>query len=224
MTDMVSTNYFKVKQDTLPGYWDRTVSLLNSAVYRRAFRRTKPEESCQVTGKAWETAARWAKEKYRNCWESTMEQTARIRLLSIHNSAVNLHPSWDYPLVSVLLPVLTWLSKTENRCHKISSDEIKERNEQRMCFTMPIAISQSYNISTQPGNILRGFSYLVYSKYCNSCVSSELESPVLYKIQVENSSFRCIFHSSATALVTKREKKSNVAWKKSKPSARRENI
>jgi len=80
----------------------------------------------------------------------------------------------------------------------------QEKNEQRLCFRDR---SQSYFLSTLTGNILRGFSYLVHSKYCHSRISSELESPVLYKIQVENSSFHRIFHSSTTALVTKMEKK-----------------
>ena len=67
------------------------------------------------------------------------------------------------------------------------------------------------------------FSYLVYPKYCNSCISSELESPVLHKIQVENSSFHCIFHCSTTALVTKR-KKIKRYLRKLKPAARQKNF
>ena len=48
----------------------------------------------------------------------------RIRLLSVHNSDVSLHPSWDYLSVLVLLPVLTWLSEMENRL-SVSSHAIR---------------------------------------------------------------------------------------------------
>ena len=115
--------------ETLSQHWNRVVSLLIPAVYRHAFRRTKTGDGCEqnksrrrLVSAAKSQSKLWKQrkiEKLLRIYSGTDSRLGilllRIRLLSVHNSDVSLHPSWDYLSVLVLLPVLTWLSEMENR-------------------------------------------------------------------------------------------------------------